>query len=193
MTRLPKLDLTLVIAGVLGIGAYTAVASPENLGAALAFGGGLLGGASIVRERSWAAKSQEETSIKVTSTFTALYENNGGLVDPFQLAYLANIEPERAYAFLSSLAQNTGGKTINVKNEGHVVFEFPHTKSTLEELTLNAQNWVKAQNQELVLELQKHKQFISLLQAQQAQQTQQTRTNALASPEAQSDIDPWTR
>jgi hypothetical protein len=74
-----------------------------------------------------------------------------------------------------------------------VVFEFPHTKSTLEELTLNAQNWVKAQNQELVLELQKHKQFISLLQAQQAQQTQQTRTNALASSEAQSDIDPWTR
>ncbi|NBV78184.1 hypothetical protein EBR66_08550, partial [bacterium] len=142
---------------------------------------------------SWAAKTQEETSLRVTSTFTALYENNGGLVDPFQLAYLANIEPERAYAFLSSLAQSTGGKTINVKKEGHVVFEFPHTKSTLQELTFNAQNWVKAQNEALVLELQKHKQVINLLQAQQAQQAQQARTNVSASSETQSGIDPWTR
>ena len=194
MTRRQNFNFTLVIAGALGIGALTAVTAPANLGVALAFGGGLLGGVSVMRERARATRAENDMSLKVTSTFTALYEMNGGLVDPFQLSYLTNIEPERAYSFLKALAENTGGTTITAKDKGHVVFAFPHTKSTLEELTTNAQNWVQAQNQALTLELEKYKQVVSLMQAQQAQQST---ANALrqAEPIAEpgSRIDPWTR
>lgn len=194
MTRRQNFNFTLVIAGALGIGALTAVTAPANLGVSLAFGGGLLGGVSVMRERARATRAENDMSLKVTSTFTALYEMNGGLVDPFQLSYLTNIEPERAYSFLKALAENTGGTTISAKDKGHVVFVFPHTKSTLEELTTNAQNWVQAQNQALTLELEKYKQVVSLMQAQQAQQST---ANALrqAEPIAESGsrIDPWTR
>jgi hypothetical protein len=73
MTRRQNFNFTLVIAGALGIGALTAVTAPANLGVALAFGGGLLGGVSVMRERARATGAENDMSLKVTSTFTALY------------------------------------------------------------------------------------------------------------------------
>lgn len=188
-------NLTLAVLGGLAIGAATAAASPANLGIGLAFGGGLIGGASIIRDKDRERQAQKNLSDKVATTFAALYEANKGVVDPMQLAYLANTSPEQAYMFLEGLAEHTGGQKIATKTNNGVVFAYPHTASALDELSKNAESWARSQTQELLNELNQHKQALQLLQLQQAARAvapSKTPQVPLQVP-TQSEIDPWTQ
>jgi hypothetical protein len=161
-------NLTLAVAGTIGIGVAAIATAPQQLGAALAFGGGLIGGAGIGRERAIRQKRNEEAATRVTACFTALYEANRGVVDPMQLGILANIPGDQAHAFLTGLAENTNGQKITVKQGAGVVFAFPHSQSALDELTINARKWAEAQTQQLNAELTQHKQALQYIQLQQA-------------------------
>lgn len=193
MTRLLKINLSLISFGTLTAGLTTAamltIKSPEFLSASLAFGSGLIGGISAAQLKMLTKQKNQEVTDRVTTTFSALYEINGGLVEPTQLAYLANIPPQQAYGFLDGLAENTGGQKIPTKANNGVIFAFPHTTNALEELSKNAQNWVKAQTQELIIELNKHKQAMQMMQSQNAT----LMANVSNIQQAQSDSDPWNK
>jgi hypothetical protein len=193
MTRLPKINLSLISFSALTAGLTTAalfaVKSPEFLGASFAFGGGVIGGLSAAQIRLLSKQKNQETIDRVTATFSALYEINGGIVEPTQLAYIANIPPQQAYGFLMGLAENTGGQKIQTKANSGVVFAFPHTANALEELSKNAQNWVRAQTQELINELNQHKQAIQMIQSQNAN-LMATVANSQLPP---TDADPWAK
>ena len=193
MTRLPKINFSLISFSALTAGLTTAalfaVKSPEFLGASFAFGGGVIGGLSAAQIRLLSKQKNQETIDRVTATFSALYEINGGIVEPTQLAYIANIPPQQAYGFLMGLAENTGGQKIQTKANSGVVFAFPHTANALEELSKNAQNWVRAQTQELINELNQHKQPIQMLQSQNAN-LMATVANSQLPP---TDADPWAK
>lgn len=193
MTRLPKINLSLIsfstLTAGLAAGAILTAKSPEFLGASLAFGGGVVGGISAAQIRMLTRQKNQETIDRVTTTFSALYEINGGIVEPTQLAYLANIPPQQAYGFLIGLAENTGGQKIQTKTNNGVVFAFPHTANALEELSKNAQNWVRAQTQELITELNQHKQAIQMIQSQNANLMASVANSQLPP----TDGDPWTK
>ena len=193
MTRLPKINFSLISFSALTAGLTTAalfaVKSPEFLGASFAFGGGVIGGLSAAQIRLLSKQKNQETIDRVTATFSALYEINGGIVEPTQLAYIANIPPQQAYGFLMGLAENTGGQKIQTKANSGVVFAFPHTANALEELSKNAQNWVRAQTQELINELNQHKQAIQMIQSQNAN-LMATVANSQLPP---TDADPWAK
>lgn len=193
MTRSPKINFSLISFGALTAGLTTAalfsIKSPEFLGASFAFGGGVLGGLSAAQIRLLTKQKNQETIDRVTATFSALYEINGGIVEPTQLAYIANIPPQQAYGFLMGLAENTGGQKVQTKANNGVVFAFPHTANALEELSKNAQNWVRAQTQELVTELNKHKQAIQMIQSQNANLMASVANSQLPP----TDGDPWSK
>jgi hypothetical protein len=121
MIRLnPNLSLAIVAGAAVGVA--TAITAPQFVGASFAFAGGLIGGAGISRERALRKKHNDEIATRVTNCFSALYESNRGVIDPIQLGILANIPGDRAYAFLSELAENTNGQKITVKQGAGVVF-----------------------------------------------------------------------
>lgn len=193
MTRLPKINFSLVSFSALTAGLTTAallgIKSPEFLGTSLAFGGGVIGGLSAAQIRLLTKQKNQETIDRVTATFSALYEINGGIVEPTQLAYIANIPPQQAYGFLIGLAENTGGQKVQTKANNGVVFAFPHTANALEELSKNAQNWVRAQTQELINELNQHKQAIQMIQSQNANLMASVANSQLPP----TDADPWSK
>lgn len=164
-------NLTLAVVASAAVGITTAITAPQYLGASFAFAGGLIGGAGVGRERALRQKQKEESTTRVTSCFSALYEANRGIVDPMQLGVLANIPGQAAYEFLTGLAETTNGQKIAVKQGGGAVFAFPHSQSALDELTANARKWADAQNQQLSAELNQHKQALQYLQLQQAAAT----------------------
>jgi len=164
-------NLTLAVAASAAVGIATAITAPQFLGVSYAFAGGLLGGAGIGIERAQRQRQRAETSARVTSCFSTLYEANRGIVDPMQLSVLANIPGDQAYSFLDGLAETTNGQKINVKQGGGAVFAFPHSQSALDELTANARKWVEAQTQQLNAELNQHKQALQYIQLQQAAAT----------------------
>lgn len=170
MTR-SNFNLTLAVLASAAVGVATAATAPQFVGASFAFAGGLIGGASIVRERELRRRQSDDTAARVTACFSALYESNRGIVDPTQLGILANIPGERAHAFLAQLAENTNGQKITVKQGAGVVFAFPHSQSALDELTNNARKWAEAQTQQLSADLNQHKQALQYMQLQQAAAT----------------------
>lgn len=172
------------------VGVTTAVTAPQFVGASFAFMGGLLGGASISRERAMRQKQNEEVTTRVTNCFSALYEANRGIVDPIQLGVLANISGERAYSFLSELAENTNGQKVTVKQGAGVVFVFPHSQSALDELTANAKKWAEAQTQQLTAELNQHKQALQYIQLQQAAATLPKTPAPVAEPSPWENVQP---
>lgn len=167
MTLKLNFNLTIAVCGALAIGTTALINSPKQLGAALAYGGGLIAGAAIIRDSARIRAKADLTSERASSTFRALYEVNKGVVDPMQLAILANIPPDNSYQFLMDLAENTGGQKIAVNENNGVLFSFPHAQNALDELSKNAQAWANAQTEQLQQELARHKQLIALQRAAQ--------------------------
>lgn len=193
MTRFPKINFSLISFGALTAGLTTGtlltVKSPEFFGVSMAFGAGVVGGLSAAKVRMLENNERKSNTERVTSTFSALYEVNNGIVEPTQLAYLANIQPQQAYNFLEGLAENTGGQKVQTKVNNGIIFAFPHASNALEELSKNAQNWAKAQTEGLIFELEKHKQAIQMMQSQNAS-LMATISN---SQKSSTDNDPWSR
>jgi hypothetical protein len=176
-------NLTLAVLGAIGIGTAVTFTAPQQLGTAFAFGGGLIGGAGIARDRHRKSQVNKDNAQRVTGIFSALYESNRGLVDPLQLALIADIPATQAHGFLTGLAENIGGQKIPHKNGNGVLFSFPHTSNALDELTANAQNWAQAQVQQMAAELEGQRRALQLAQLQNAAKA--------ATPAPQQD--PWTQ
>jgi hypothetical protein len=183
MTQSLNRNFVLASLATLGIGCATAVNAPDFLGASFAFGGGLLGGASIANDRARRRDFQSRQSERVTSTFAALYELNRGVLDPVQLSFMANIPLDQAHGFLTNVAENTGGQKVPTKSNNGVLFTFPHSQNALDELSKNAENWAKAQTQQLQEQLEKQQKVLQLMQLRQTAAQQQAALNT--------DPDPW--
>jgi len=169
-------NLTLAVAGTIGIGVAAIATAPQQLGAALAFGGGLIGGAGIARDRARKTNANKENAQRVTNVFSALYAANRGIIDPIELAFVADIPAEHAHGFLQGLAENTGGQKIPTKTNNGVLFSFPHSN--------NAQNWVQAETQKMAAELEGQRRALQMAQLQNAAK--------LANQQANQQ-DPWTQ
>ncbi len=185
MTQRINPHIILAILSGAGVSCALAFTSPQFAGAGLAFAGGICGGASIVEDARRKSEKKKEANDRVTTTFTALYETNRGLIDPIQLGCLAGITTEQAHGFLTNLAEQTGGSKIHTKQGVGVAFVFPHTAAVLDELTNNAQNWAQAQIGPLVAERDSLATQMRLLQLQQ-------KAN-LTPSDPQKGVDPWNK
>jgi len=183
-----RLNLNFALATVAGgsVAIATALTAPQFVGASLAFTGGLIGGASIAKDRSRKEAKEEEQTSRVTQTFKSLYEVNRGIIEPVQLAFLANVPVNKAHAFLMSLAEANGGQKVTLKEGVGVVFAFPHSTAALDELTQNAQKWAAAQTQQLNNELLQHKKLIQAYQLQ----AQQPKAQPIAEPSPWENVSP---
>lgn len=189
LQKIKTMPVALVLGGAATIATLALV--PQQVGAALAFTGGLMGGAAAVSERTARKQQESADAQRVSTCFATLYEKNQGLIDPVQLAFLANVPIDKAYGFLAALAENSNGQKVPVEQGTGVLFSFPHTEGALAKLTANAQAWAQAQTQDLTNALEQSRRTIQYLQAQQAvsnmggQQLQ-------AQPQPALQQDPWT-
>jgi hypothetical protein len=183
LQKIKTIPVALILGGAAGIA--TAITAPQYVGAALAFSGGILGGAAVVEKRRETQEIKREQATRVSTCFSTLYEKNQGLIDPVQLAFFSNISVDRAHAFLSSLAEGNNGQKIPTDQGVGVVFNFPHPDNALERLSKNAADWAQAQTQKLEAELDQYKRAVQFMQAQQA-------AAALTPKPAAREQDPWT-
>lgn len=183
LQKIKTIPVALILGGAAGIA--TAITAPQYVGAALAFSGGILGGAAVADKQRSERSRQNEQAARVGACFTALYEQNKGVVDPVQLSFLADVPLERAHTFLTSLAEGNQGQKIPTDQGIGVLFSFPHVENTLDRMTQNANAWVQAQTKELEGQLEQHKRVIQMLQAQQA-------AASLTPRPPVKDPDPWT-
>lgn len=166
MPQLKLVPLTILSGSVVAVA--TAFTAPQFVGAPLAFIGGALSGASIVDKKSRSKNEGKEISSRVSGAFSAMYERNRGLVDPVELAFIANVGVNQVHSFLESLSESTGGSKIPSKDGLGVVFNFPHTANVLDELSKNAQAWATNQTADLSNQLEQHRQALRAVQLSQA-------------------------
>jgi hypothetical protein len=182
LQKIKTIPVALILGGAAGIA--TAITAPQYVGSALAFSGGLLGGAAVVERRREEQEIKREQATRVSTCFSTLYEKNQGLIDPVQLAFFSNISVDRAHAFLTSLAEGNNGQKIPTDQGVGVVFNFPHPDNVLERLSKNAAEWAQAQTQKLEEELEQYKRAVQFMQAQQA-------ASSLTPKAAAREQDPW--
>jgi hypothetical protein len=159
-----------VVLATLGLGcaAIASVSIPDSPAlAAASFGGGLFS-ASLLADDGRRRKEEDKRveSARVAKVFSFLYENNRGLVSPQQLAFNADITPERADIFLEALSQDQNGQAI--PTQSGKVYNFPHPSNALDELTRNATAWADAKCEPLLNEIGSLKQQMKVLQAHAA-------------------------
>ena len=181
MTQIKFSDIALLVGA--GASVATAIINPFYTGTALAFLGGLAGGASVVTERKFKREDEIKEAERVTQCFRTLYDKNRGLIDPVELAILSNSPIDKSHAFLASICEDAGGQKIPSQQGIGVLFNFPHTTNALDSLSKNASAWAQAQTQSIQQELEQHKKAIGMLRAQQAaanmqQQQQQQEVNS---------------
>ena len=171
MPKLKSTPLLIFFGGAAAVA--TAITSPQFVGAPLAFVGGALAGASVVDKRKSAKDTQKEIATRVSGAFSALYENNRGLVDPVELSFVANVSVEQAHSFLMALAETTNGQKIPTQSGVGTAFVFPHSNNVLDELSSNAKNWAEQQTASLTQQLEQHRQALRAAALAQAAGPQQ--------------------
>jgi hypothetical protein len=187
--------------GIIGISAAGVVASiftnPVNASVMLAGGSGAVLGAVAATEIR--RKKQEEAleATKVAENFKQLYENNKGLINPQQLSFTSSITYEQATAFLEALAESEKG--LKIPSDKGIVFSFPHPQNILQQLTDNANAWVKSQTQTLEAEnatLRQQLMFYELRVKSSQIQNQGLPLMPEASPQVsktpKEGVDPWS-
>lgn len=158
--------LTILVGGAAAIA--TAITAPQFVGAPLAFIGGTLAGISISDKKKLRRDEGKDVANRVSGAFSALYEKNRGLVDPVELAFVANVSIDQTHGFLTALAESTGATKVTTNQGVNVAFNFPHTANALEELSKNAQNWAQSQIAQLSQQLELHQQALRAAQLAQA-------------------------
>jgi hypothetical protein len=153
----------LVGIGVAGVATF---ASPSATPAVAAGFGGSLCGATLLSNRKKDEEAEKVESARVAKTFSFLYETNRGMISPEQLAFNADIVPERAAVFLDALADEQRGQVIETA-KGRI-YNFPHPINALDELTKNANAWAEARCQPLLQEIGALQHKMTVLQAQAA-------------------------
>lgn len=186
-----------LVTALIGLGcaaAGAAIYPPATAVAMAGFGGGLCGAAVLTDQ---GRKKEEEARIesaRVAKVFSFLYENNRGLINPQQLAFNADITPERADIFLEALSQDQNGQAIETQSGR--VYNFPHPSNALDELTRNATAWVDAKCEPLLNEIGSLKHQMTILQAHAAinnlpNNDGASKTFASNNKPPQSPNDPW--
>jgi hypothetical protein len=186
-----------LVAALVGLGfaaSGAAIYPPATAVAMAGFGGGLCG-AAVLTDRG--RRKEEEAKIesaRVAKVFSFLYENNRGLVNPQQLAFNADITPERADIFLEALSQDQNGQAI--QTQSGKVYNFPHPSNALDELTRNATAWVEAKCEPLLNEIGSLKQQMTIMQARASinqipNSDSASKTFASNNNPPQSPSDPW--
>ena len=183
MIQFKAINAALFIGGTIGV--VTSVLNPMYSGVSLAFMGGLLGGASLQEQRSASKEKSKKEAERVGVTFATLYDKNRGLIDPVELSFLANCPLNHAHDFLTVIAEESNGQKVATQQGVGVVFNFPHSRNALDDLSKNATNWAQAQNKQLQMDLDQHKRSLQMLQAQQAAAAMQARQPDFDKP------DPW--
>jgi hypothetical protein len=192
-----------IYGGLAALGAVgcliTAAGAPQVFPAAAAGTGGLLAGASLVKEASRKKSDERDESTRVAAVFSSLYQANQGLVSPQQLSLLTAVDLERISEFLNKLAEAQGGNYIEVAEGG--VFSFPHPANVLQQLTDNANAWVRDSTAELQQQNMALQQQSAALQQQvnmyraavAAGSVSPSAPREVPAKEPQDDvIDPWT-
>lgn len=186
-----------LVAALVGLGCAAtgaAIYPPATAVAMAGFGGGLCG-AAVLTDRGRRKEEEEKIeSARVAKVFSFLYENNRGLINPQQLAFNADITPERADVFLEALSKDQNGQAIQTQNGK--VYNFPHPSNALDELTRNATAWADAKCEPLLNEIASLNQKMTLLQARvainrNAEAEQAAQTFASNNNPPQTPNDPW--
>lgn len=183
-----------IYAGLAALGAAGAItalaAAPQALPSIAVGTGGLLTGASLVHEVARKRKSEAEESARVGASFSALYAANKGLVNPQQLSLLTSVSLERIEDFLGRLSESQGGKYIEV--EAGSFYTFPHPSNILDELTNNANAWVRDTTESLRQENANLLQQLNLLRAAAASNMISNAGGYTGVPDLPKDVeDPW--
>ena len=150
----------------IGVAGAATFANPAAASAVAAGFGGSLCGATLLSSRKKDEEAEKVESARVAKTFSFLYETNRGLISPEQLAFNADIEPERASVFIDALADEQRGLTIDTPKGK--IYNFPHPSNALDELTKNASAWAEARCQPLLQEIGSLQHKVTVLQAQAA-------------------------
>lgn len=191
-----------VLGGILGITAAGAVAAaltnPANVATMLAGGAGVVFGASAAAEVKRKREAIAIEAVRVSENFKQLYENNRGLINPQQLSLLSDIPLERAVAFLEALSKDQQGSLI--PSDKGVVFSFPHPQNVLQQLTDNANAWVKSQLEPLQAQNATLKQQLTFYELRDRAATTPTQpAPAIADPSRRASentnegVDPWSK
>jgi len=186
----------LVLATVgLGFATVAAFSNPSSIDLAVAgFGGGVFSTAVLAEDKRRKEEEERIESARVAKVFSFLYENNRGLVNPQQLAFNADIPPERADIFLEALSQDQNGQAI--QTQSGKVYNFPHPSNALDELTRNATAWADAKCEPLLNEIGSLRQQMMIIQArasinQTPNNDSASKTFASNNNPPQSPSDPW--
>lgn len=161
--RLPSLNNVFAVTSSIAAGCVvaTAIADPSRTATAFGAFGGASAGALLGIGYTRKQEQDKAEGLALAQSFKHLYDSNRGLISPDQLSYHAGIARPRIDDFLANLAAEQQGQ--RVETQYGVVYSFPHPDNVLNQLTENAQNWVKAKETPLLQEIQVLQQTIAQL------------------------------
>lgn len=139
----------ILAAGCAGTVAAVAV-NPAEVKTALAVTGAALASASCMYETQRSKQEKKAEAIKVAQSFKYMYEKYRGVVSPQELSFLSEVSLDNTVQFLDELIKVQNG--VKVATEAGDLYSFPHPQNALDQLTANAQEWAKAQTQQLINE-----------------------------------------
>lgn len=172
-----------------GCSVLSAALSPNLYPFVIGAWGGAMGGAAFASEIRRKQEEQAVEATRVATAFNGLYELNKGIVSPQQLSILAGVPFEKTSVFLKALSEQQNGTFIQTPKGD--LYNFPHPNNVLDQLTANAQEWVKSQTNPLLQEnatLKAELNQLAVLRARQMPPLQQT---ILKNDEEQPD--PWNK
>lgn len=161
----------ILAAGCAGTVAAVAV-NPAEVKTALAVTGAALASASCMYETQRSKQEKKAEAIKVAQSFKYMYEKYRGVISPQELSFLAEVSLDKTLKFLDGLIEVQNG--VKVGTEAGLLYSFPHPQNALDQLTANAQDWARAQTQQLINENSELRNILS--SAQQAAAANSMRT-----------------
>lgn len=178
---------------ILGIGVCTTGAAllinPSLYPASVAATGAALGGLSVACEMRRKQEDKAIESARVAVAFSSAYEFNKGLISPQQVSVMAGVPISEVEVFLKHLCEQQRGNFIETPKG--VIYNFPHPNNVLEQLTNNAQAWVKSQTEPLIQENANLRAEVAQLTAYIKTPPFQVPQTSLNNSEEQSD--PWNK
>lgn len=205
MQNSPLLNNILAVASSVAAGGVVAaaVANPSLTPAAFGAFGGVTTGIALGLSTTRKSERDRAEGLTLAQSFKHLYDTNKGLISPDQLSYHTGIPLARIEEFLSNLAAEQQGQRVDTQYGS--VYTFPHPENVLNQLTENAQNWVKSRETPLLQQIQMLQQTVAQLSRPPVPAPQKVpnfsreleEIQKLAAPEVDPlpgmDADPWNK
>lgn len=129
-----------------------AVANPSLTPAAFTAFGGISAGYALGSSVAKKKEQEKQEGAVLAQSFKHLYDTNRGILSADQLSYHTGISLFRINDFLSNLAAEQQGQKVDTQYG--TVYSFPHPENVLNQLSENAQNWVKSKEGPLIQQIQ---------------------------------------